>query len=215
MRQAVLAFVLLGSALASAQDKPQPIAKKDLPQSAVCAVCVVAGTMMEAAKPSSGVMYKGKPYYFHGKEMRAAFLHDPEAFVPPVLPRPMPAFDLKDSGGVTYGADWFKGKVVLVDFWATWCLPCRATKEVLDSVRAKHPGLEVLSVGIDENRKTFDKYVKEKPFSNPVLFDTRQTFKAWHVVPLPAVFLVKDGQVVAQWTGATSESSIVDELAKG
>jgi thiol-disulfide isomerase/thioredoxin len=186
------------------QDKPQAIAKKDLPDSAVCAVCSTLGSMMTAAKPNAGVMYRGKAYYFHDKGMFAMYMKDPDAFSDPVLPRPMPTFLLKDTAGKEYSADDFKGKVVLVDFWATWCIPCRKTKTDLEGIYDQHKadGVQLLSVDTDEQKKILDKFLKENAFSNPVLFDNKKTYAAWHVTAIPAVFLVKDGHVIAQWAGA-------------
>lgn len=216
MKNAALAFCLLFAGLAGAQDKPQPIAKKDLPDSAVCAVCSTLGSMMTPAKPIAGVMYKGKPYYFHDKSMLAMFMKDPESYVPPVFPRAMPAFDLKDTSGASYNADAFKGKVVLVDFWATWCVPCRAVKDSLEEIYAKHKadGLLFLSVDTDETKKPLDKFLKQNAFSNPVLYDNKRTYAAWHVTSIPAVFLVKDGQIISQWVGAVDKAVFEDAVEK-
>lgn len=212
----ILSAMAALAAIAAAQDKPAAIASKDLPASAVCAVCSTLGSMMTPAKPVAGVLYHGKPYYFHDKGMLATFMKDPDAYSDPVLPRPMPAFDLKDTTGQEFSAKDFKGKVVLLDFWATWCIPCRQTKTELEDLYAKHKadGLQLLSVDTDQQKKPLDKFLKENSFSNPVLFDNRKTYAAWHVSAIPAVFLIKDGQVIAQWAGAQDAPIYGDAVEK-
>ena len=216
MKQILLISALLLASACFGQDKPVPIPAKDLPDSAVCAVCSTLGTMMTPAKPYAGVMYHGKAYYVHDKGMLATFMKDPDSYSDPVLPRPMPTFALKDTTGKDYTADDFKGKVVVVDFWATWCIPCRQTKTELEDIYAKHKdnGLMFLSVDTDQQKKPLDKFLKDSPFSNPVLFDSKKTYAAWHVTAIPAVFLVKDGQIIDQWVGAKDAATYSDAVAK-
>lgn len=198
------------------QDQPQDIAKKELPKEAECAVCVATGESHGKEKPAAGVMYKGKSYYFcSGKEV-ATFKKDPEAFLPPVLPRPMPALELTDLSGKVWNADVMKGKVVFIDYWATWCVPCKAMFPILDKLYARYKdrGFELLSVSVDQKKPDLDKYLKGHSFPNPVLHDTSGVFAKWGVRTIPAAFLVKDGQIVAQWSGKQSEKTL-DEAILG
>jgi thioredoxin-like negative regulator of GroEL len=104
----------------------------------------------------------------------------------------------------------FKGKTVLIEFWATWCEPCKQMVPVLDSIwqENKGKGLTFLSVSVDRKRKDFDSFVKATPFPNPTLLDDRKTFQAWHVIAIPAIYLVKEGQIVAQWSGVAAKADI-------
>ncbi|HRK21222.1 MAG TPA: redoxin domain-containing protein [Fimbriimonadaceae bacterium] len=213
MKAISIAASLALAAVAMAQDKPERIADKDLPPSAVCAVCVTLGSIMTPAQPVAGVRYHGKRYFFHSKGMLDQFMKDPDAYSDPVLPRPMPKFDLT-SDGTRYDAGWFKGNTVLVDFWATWCEPCRRMFPVIDDLyRTYRPhGLEVLSVSEDQKKVDFDKFVKATPFPNPVLFDSNKAFAAWHVTTIPAYFLVKDGHILAQWVGVTAKDVLQKQI---
>src|SRR2546422_5093654 len=93
----VFAVLLLGGV--SIQDKPQEIAKKDLPKQAVCDVCASKGIHMGLEKPAAGIMYKGRAYFLCNSKEVAEFMKDPEAFVPPVLPRPAPTVSFKNLSG--------------------------------------------------------------------------------------------------------------------
>ena len=200
------------------QDTPTDIAKKDLPKMAECVVCASGGESHGKEKPVAGVAYKGKIYYFCNAKEIGSFKKDPAAFIPPLLPRPMPEFDLADVTGKVWNAEAMKGKLVLVDYWATWCVPCKAMFPTLDKLYAKYKesGFELLSVSVDQKKADLDKYLKGHAFPNPVLPDTKGTFSKWRVRAIPATFLIKDSQVIKQWVGKLTaqelEQAIIENL---
>lgn len=204
----VLTTIIVGALAGTGltQEKPLDIPKTELPAKAECLLCDGHGL----EKPVGGVRYKGKTYFFCNSKEIAEFKKDPEAHVPPVLPRPMPPFDLADELGGNWNAGAMTGKLVLIDFWATWCGPCKEMFPTLEKLHAAYAprGFEILSVSIDEKRPDLDKFLKSKKFPNPVLHDTKQTWAAWGVRSIPAVFLVKDGQVIAQWKGKAKRESL-------
>ena len=71
--------------------------------------------------------------------------------MPPVLPRPMPEFSLADTTGKTWDQEAMKGKLVLVDFWASWCAPCRRANPHVVEMYNKYnsKGFTVFSVSLD------------------------------------------------------------------
>lgn len=206
-------FFALTLVVNSAQDKPVDVPKSDWPAKADCLIC--AGSH-GAEKPAGAIRYKGKTYYFCNTKEVAEFKKDPEAHIPPVLPRAMPALSLSDESGKKWNADAMKGKLLLVDFWATWCGPCKEMFPVLDKLHGAYAskGFDILSVSIDEKRPDLDKFLKSHKFPNPVLHDTTQTWAKWGVRTIPAAFLVKDGQIVAQWTGKAKKESLETAIKK-
>lgn len=207
MKKALILVAVAVAAFAVAQERPEQIDKKDLPKTAVATFCGTEGKT-ELERPNVGYRYKGKSYYFCDQPATKAFLKDPEGFLPLPLPRPMAKFDLKDLAGKTWTAEAFKDKVVLIDFWATWCGPCKQVKPIIAEQASKHKELVVLSVSIDEKRADLEKFLAKEKFVGPVLHDTAQVWAAWRVKAIPMLFLVKNGQVIAQWTGVPDKKEL-------
>jgi peroxiredoxin/YHS domain-containing protein len=213
---------LLAGARAFAQDTPTDIPKSELPKKAVCAICSLSGEEHGEEGAAAGVRYKGKAYYFCNKGEVATFKKDPEAYVPPVLPRSAPALSVKTLEGAKTGLADYKGKVVLVDFWATWCKPCVAVMPDLQKLHDKYAGkgFSMVGVSIDEDgAKTVKPWLAKRKFSYPILLDEAKVWQMWKVHSIPAMFLIdKDGQIVRQWTGRADkkevEKAIADQLAK-
>lgn len=86
-----------------------------------------------------------------------------------------------------------KGKVVLVDFWASWCPPCRASLPVLDALQKKFKdaGLVVLGINVDQKAADMDKFLKDHPVSFSVVRDAGLKLIAdADVSSLPSSFVV-------------------------
>lgn len=83
--------------------------------------------------------------------IRAAAQGEVAAVATPERPRLLPALSFKDPSGADIGLDRFKGKVVLLNLWATWCAPCRKEMPALDRLQAEEGGesFEVVPVSLD------------------------------------------------------------------
>lgn len=213
-----LLSILVLSTMTLGQDKAVAIAKKDLPKLAECLICNASGTPMGMEKPAAGATYKGKSYYFCNNAELPTFLKNPEMYIPLELPMALPEFNLTDTSGKVWNTDAFQGKLVLLDYWATWCKPCLELKPKLDKIRNtyKDQGFEVLCVSTDEKQATLDKFFAKKKWDNPVARDTNRTWANLKVVTIPALFLVKDGKVIKAFRGAADpkgiESAIKENL---
>jgi thiol-disulfide isomerase/thioredoxin len=145
---------------------------------------------------------------------------------PPGTPTPRPAPDSKflTMDGKTVSLSDYKGKVVLLDFWATWCGPCRMAMPGLQKMHEtlKSKGLVVLGVSLDKNP-----HVQVPPFLKKMEI-TYTNFAdnpkdpcslKWNVQAIPSLYLIdRKGNVVRWWRGMAPETVLlpaVEEALSG
>lgn len=116
-------------------------------------------------------------------------------------PKPAPPLDLVGVDGTPYALAQRRGHVVVVNFWATWCPPCRAEMPAMERLwqRMRGRGLDVVGVNVGESGPAIRAFVKDfgTPIGFPLLLDPDSTaMDAWGVRGLPASYVVdKRGQV--------------------
>jgi peroxiredoxin len=135
-----------------------------------------------------------------------------------------PALELEDMSGRVHRLDDYRESVVLVNFWATWCEPCRAEMPSIDALRSSLRGrpFEVLAVNLAEPLSRIQKFVGTMPLHFPLLRDRDGSVaKAWKARLLPASFLIgRDGRIryVAygelDWTSAPVRSRVEELLSE-
>jgi thiol-disulfide isomerase/thioredoxin len=83
-----------------------------------------------------------------------------------------PNFRLRNLDGREVSLDQFKGKVVLLDFWATWCSPCRKTMPLLERLQREFPkNMALLAINLQESSSVVRDYVREQNIDSEVLLD--------------------------------------------
>jgi peroxiredoxin len=131
--------------------------------------------------------------------------------------REHPEFTLKDLSGKTWTFSELRGKVVLVNFWATWCPPCRKEMPDLETLygRFGSRGLVVLGIS-DEEAAKVEPFIRERKVSFPVLLDPGRKVNEMFVVDgIPKSFVYdRDGKLVAQSIDMRTQKQFLEMLGK-
>ena len=113
--------------------------------------------------------------------------------------QPAPDFALKSSSGENLRLSEYRGDVVMINFWATWCGPCRQEMPLLDELYSRYQrvGFNLLGVNIDDDSRRAMKMIDELGVNFPVLFDARkEVSKLYEVEAMPVTVLVdREGTV--------------------
>ena len=123
----------------------------------------------------------------------------PFAVAADIVGKPAPDFALRSLKGPSVRLSEHLGEVVVINFWATWCGPCRQEMPLLDELYGKYQlaGLILLSVNIDDSAEPAIEMAQTLQVSYPVLFDTRkEVSRAYEVSAMPVTVLVDRAGVV-------------------
>ncbi|MDR2467869.1 MAG: TlpA family protein disulfide reductase [Spirochaetaceae bacterium] len=150
------------------------------------------------------------PYVVHAepaylsKTIRIVFT---KAGLPTVNENRIPAnWTLKTLSGETLTLHQLKGKVVFLNFWATWCPPCRAEMPSMEVLyrRFHGKGLEMIACDVMENSAEVAKFMRDNKLSFPALLDsTGQVSNQYGVQGIPATFIIdREGRIVSHVVGS-------------
>jgi len=125
---------------------------------------------------------------------------------------PAPALSLPTASGETVALDALKGKVVYVDFWASWCAPCRKSFPWMAEMQKKYgpAGFTVVAVNVDKKRPDAEKFLQATLAQFTVVYDPAGAAPAaWNVKAMPTSFLID-----AKGNVAFVESGFKDEAVQ-
>jgi len=135
---------------------------------------------------------------------------------------PAPPIQLTDQAGKVFSLAALKGQVVLVDFWASWCGPCRKSLPELGGLqdRFASQGVKVVGISLDEDTDAFTAFLERVPLRFTILHDsTGRSGEAFSVVAMPTTFLIdRQGRIAARFEGGThleEEAKAVTALLSG
>ncbi len=124
---------------------------------------------------------------------------------------PAANFSLTDTNGSKVNLSDYKGQVVYLDFWASWCGPCKQSFPAMNDWQKKYSaqGLKIIAVNVDENKADATNFLKGTPAQFTIVFDAaQQVVKQYNVKSMPSSFLIdKQGNIIEIHQGFKPEET--------
>ena len=133
-----------------------------------------------------------------------------------------PDFNLKDQYGVTHSLENYKGKVIFLNFWATWCPPCKKEMPDVESIYKEYEEnkKDVVILGVNsEKENEAKKFLKDKGYTFPTLIDENlEVMRKYFIQAFPTSFVIdKEGNVYGYVMGGLTKEQIkqvIEEVLK-
>lgn len=131
--------------------------------------------------------------------------------------KPAPRFRTKTTAGENFNNDSVKGKVVLLEFWTTWCTYCRKEEGLVEQINREmsDQGLIVLAINVAESKKTVKKYLDQHPRQCRIVLTEDTNLAAMYQANSYPIYVVidSDGKISAEQHGAAGERALRQLLA--
>jgi peroxiredoxin len=143
---------------------------------------------------------------------------EPSAACDAKVVKKAPDFTLKDMGGKDVRLSDFKGKVVLVNFWATWCGPCKYEIPMFIDFQNRYAsqGLTFLGISVDDERETLQPFVDEYKMNYPILIglgheDVQDAYGPMFGIPV-TILVGRDGNICKRFFGLHSKDRFEKDI---
>jgi thiol-disulfide isomerase/thioredoxin len=131
--------------------------------------------------------------------------------------KPAPRFTARTTTGEKFTNDSVKGKVVLLDFWTTWCPYCAEEAKIVDRMGHEFAdkGLIVLAINVGESKKKVAKYLELHPRTSPIVLMEDTNLAAMYQANVYPIYVVidRDGNIAGEQRGAAGERALRRLLA--
>src|SRR5208282_2022463 len=139
------------------------------------------------------------------------------AFAGPTGKEPAPRFTAKTTGGENFNNASVKGKVVLLDFWTTWCPLCKEEADIVDKLGHEFAdkGMLVLAINVAESKKTVKQYLERHPRTSRIVLMEDTNLAAMYQANVYPIYVVidRDGNIAGNQRGAGGEGALRKLLA--
>jgi cytochrome c biogenesis protein CcmG/thiol:disulfide interchange protein DsbE len=139
-----------------------------------------------------------------------------EPLIPATQRKALPDFTLERLGGGTWQLNQHQGQIILINYWASWCGPCRAETPGIVRMANDTKGLSVLGISMDTgDRAPVQSFVRQMKVDYPIAFPEPMSQMATGMVGLPTSILIdREGRVAKTYIGETRESEFRTDVAK-
>lgn len=140
------------------------------------------------------------------------------ALAKPVVGEPAPDSSLVTLSGEPRTLSSYRGKGIILNFWATWCVPCREEMPHLNKIYDiyKERGIVILGVNYKQKKKSVERYIKKVPISFPILMDLEGKFSdPFNLKALPTTYFIdKNGAVAGLYSGPLTMENLKEWAEK-
>jgi len=137
------------------------------------------------------------------------------ALGPEWVGKPAPGFSLRTMDGTaTLTLGQLRGQVVVVDFWASWCVPCKRSLPQLAAMEANHPGLRVIAINIDDERQKAVEFLRKNRIKLIALYDEKKDVVTTYDVPLMPSALIIDRKGVVRYVHVGYTDDDLDQFTR-
>ena len=128
--------------------------------------------------------------------------------------RPAPQFTLPDLNGSEISLDQYKGRVVMLDFWASWCGPCRMTMPMIENLQKKYANsLVLLTINLQEPKDVVEEYVWKQGIQSQVLLDEDGSVgEAYGTISIPMQIII-DKQGIVRFIQSGFNASTLSQMS--
>ena len=128
-----------------------------------------------------------------------------------------PGFTLFTPAGEKISLSDYSGKIVILDFWATWCLPCQKGIPDLVSIQKNYSNnLTVIGISLDQpsGQKKLSEFIKEYKINYPIVIGTEEVAESYgNIQAIPTIFIInKKGKIINEYIGIVPISTLQKEI---
>ena len=119
---------------------------------------------------------------------------------PPLVGGPAPTFKLEAVDGQIMSMTDFKGDFVVLNFWATWCVPCvKEMPELQKAHQSLNPKVKIIGINLAESKEKVEEYLRDKGYSFPILLDGYgNVSQEYEVLHLPVTYFITPDGVIRE-----------------